>query len=151
MRPGKPVKTSFLHALRDYLHKQGVYRSLHINIETAQAARENVKEGIRTVLTILANEAFISLKDSFLEEKWQDIFEKRGEFYALQYALMQWCQSSEIPTVLLIDEVDSLVGEKEPEKIADDDIDYVSDLGLIQKKTISGLPTEFTRKLFPAN
>ncbi|MGD2088554.1 MAG: AAA family ATPase [Candidatus Aminicenantes bacterium] len=70
-----------------------------------------MREGIRTVLTILANEAFIYLGDSFLEDKWEEIFNKRGEFYALQYALMQWCQASETPIVLFIDEVDSLVGD----------------------------------------
>jgi hypothetical protein len=109
--PRQTGKTSYLHALRDYLNKQGQYKSLHINIETAQAARENVREGIRTVLTILANEAFIFLGDSFLEDKWEEIFNKRGELYALQYALMQWCQASETPVVLFIDEVDSLVGD----------------------------------------
>jgi len=109
--PRQTGKTSYLYALRDYLNKQGQYKSLHINIETAQAARENVREGIRTVLTILANEAFISLGDSFLEDKWEEIFNKRGELYALQYALMQWCQASEPPIVLFIDEVDSLVGD----------------------------------------
>ena len=109
--PRQTGKTSYLHALRDYLNKQGQYKSLHINIETAQAARENVREGIRTVLTILANEAFIYFGDSFLEDKWEEIFNKRGEFYALQDALMQWCQASETPIVLFIDEVDSLVGD----------------------------------------
>ena len=66
--PRQTGKTSYLHALRDYLDKQGQYKSLHINIETAQAARENVREGIRTVIRVLSNELFIYLKDSFLEE-----------------------------------------------------------------------------------
>jgi hypothetical protein len=109
--PRQTGKTSYLHALRDYLYKQGQYKSLHINIETAQAARENVREGIGTVLRILANELFIYLKDSFLKDRWKQIFEDSAEFYALQDALMQWCQASETPIVLLIDEVDSLVGD----------------------------------------
>jgi len=109
--PRQTGKTSYLHALRDYLDKQGQYKSLYINIETAQAARENVREGIRTVLRILANESVFYLNDSFLEERWKQILNDSGEFYALQDALMQWCQASEIPIVLFIDEVDSLVGD----------------------------------------
>jgi hypothetical protein len=147
--PRQTGKTSYLHALRDYLNKQGQYKSLHINIETAQAARENVREGMRTVLRILAEELFIYLKDSFLKERWKQILEESGEFYALQDALMQWCRASEIPIVLFIDEVDSLVGSTEPEKITDDDIDYVVDLGLIQKKPYLRIANRIYQEIIP--
>lgn len=109
--PRQTGKTSYLLALMDFLNKQGKYKALYANIEDAQAARENVKEGIRTVLRILANESSLYLKDSFLEERWKQIFENSGEFYALQEALMKWRQASESPIVLFIDEVDSLVGD----------------------------------------
>jgi len=109
--PRQTGKTTYMHALTDYLNKQGKYKSLYMNVEAAQAARENVKEGMHTVLRILANESFLYLKDSFLEERWKQILENSGEFYALQDALMKWCQASETPIILFIDEIDALVGD----------------------------------------
>lgn len=109
--PRQTGKTSLLLALTDYLNKEGKYKCLYFNVEMAQAARENVKEGIRTVLSVMASDAHYRLKDSFLEERWEEIFEKRGEFSAFQNALTLWCQQDEKPVVLFIDEVDSLVGD----------------------------------------
>jgi hypothetical protein len=109
--PRQTGKTSLLFSLMDYLNQEGRFKCLYINVEDAQAARENVEKGIRTILTILANYAFNYLDESFLEEKRQDIFEERGELYALQHALTEWCKHSEKPVVLFIDEVDSLVGD----------------------------------------
>lgn len=109
--PRQTGKTSYLLALMDYLNKEGKYKSLYVNIESAQAARENVKEGIRTILGILAQEAFYRLDDAFLEENWKREFETRGEFSALQSVLTLWSKHSEKPVVLFIDEIDSLVGD----------------------------------------
>lgn len=109
--PRQTGKTSLLLALMDYLNKEGKYKCLYSNVEMAQAAREDVKGGIRTVLSVMAGDALHYLKDSFLEEKWAEIFAKRGEFSALQNALTLWCQQDEKPVVLFIDEVDSLVGD----------------------------------------
>lgn len=109
--PRQTGKTTYMHALADYLNKQGKYKCLYINLEAAQAARENVKEGMHTILRILANESFLYLKDSFLEERWKEIFENSGEFYALLDALMKWCQASETPIILFMDEIDALVGD----------------------------------------
>jgi hypothetical protein len=109
--PRQTGKTSYLLSLMEYLNREGEYRALYMNIETAQAARENVKEGMRTVLRVLSSEAFHYLDDPFLKERWQGIFEESGELFALQDALMQWCQQSSGKIVLFIDEVDSLVGD----------------------------------------
>jgi hypothetical protein len=109
--PRQTGKTSYLLALMEYLDKQEKYKSLYVNLENAQAARENVKEGMRTVLTSLAQAASFYLKDSFLEEKWEQIFNTRGEFAALNEALSQWCQHNEKPIILFLDEADSLVGD----------------------------------------
>ena len=47
--PRQTGKTSYLKALNSYLNKGTTYKSLYINIETAQAARENVKEGMLAI------------------------------------------------------------------------------------------------------
>ena len=109
--PRQTGKTSYLLALMEYLDNEGKYKSLYVNIEAAQAARENVKEGIQTILTVLAQAASIYLNDTFLKDKWKQIFQESGEYNALNEALMQWCQHNEKPVILFIDEVDSLVGD----------------------------------------
>jgi hypothetical protein len=109
--PRQTGKTSYLLALMDFLNKQGKYKALYTNIESAQAARENVKEGMWAIMNALAEDALDILNDPFLEENWQEIFEQRGEFSAFKNLLSLWCQKSEKPVVLFIDEVDSLVGD----------------------------------------
>jgi len=109
--PRQTGKTTYMHALTDFLNQQGKYKCLYINVEAAQAARENVKDGIGTIISILASEAYHNLEDSFLEDHGQQILTKKGEFFALQETLIQWCKQSEKPIVLFIDEIDSLVGD----------------------------------------
>lgn len=109
--PRQTGKTTFLLALADYLNKQGKYKALYTNIENAQAARENIKEGMQAVLSAIAEDAFDRLNDSFFEEKWQEVFEKRGELSSFKYLLSLWCRQSEKPIILFIDEIDSLVGD----------------------------------------
>ncbi len=109
--PRQTGKTSLLKFLAAYLNKEGKYVCLHINVESAQAARENVKEGIRSILDTLSEGAVDSLDDSFLDERWQTILDKSGQFNALKNALKEWCKNGKRPLVLLIDEIDSLVGD----------------------------------------
>ena len=109
--PRQTGKTSYLLALMEYLNRQGEYKVLYTNIEGAQAARENVKEGMKSIISSIAKDAFNRLNDPFLEDKWQEVFEKRGEFSSLEYLLSLWCRQSEKPIVLFMDEVDALVGD----------------------------------------
>ncbi len=109
--PRQTGKTSCLLALMNYLNKKGKHKCLYMNVEMAQAARENVKEGMRTILDILANKAADYLNDSFLTRKWQQMFQESGEFSAFHNALKSWVKHSNKPVVLLIDEIDSLVGD----------------------------------------
>ncbi|MCK4765997.1 MAG: AAA-like domain-containing protein [Candidatus Aminicenantes bacterium] len=109
--PRQTGKTSYMLALMDYLNTKGWYKSLYVNVEPAQMARERIKDGILTILRIIANESYLCLKDSFLKDNWKAILEDSGELYALQDALMQWCRRSDKPIVLFLDEIDSLVGD----------------------------------------
>jgi len=44
--PRQSGKTSCMLALREYLNNSGEYRSLYVNVEAAQAAREDVENGV---------------------------------------------------------------------------------------------------------
>ena len=109
--PRQTGKTTYLMALMDYLNKAGKYKALYTNIENAQAARENVRKGMAAVMNSLAKDAYDHLQDSFLEENWKAVLEENEEFSALERLISLWCQQSEKPVVLFIDEVDSLVGD----------------------------------------
>ncbi|HLP60447.1 MAG TPA: AAA-like domain-containing protein, partial [Candidatus Deferrimicrobium sp.] len=109
--PRQTGKTSYMLRLMDYLNTHGKYKCLYVNVEAAQAARENVKDAMIAILNALARAASLYLGDSFLKENWQHFIRDSGEFDALTETLSQWCQQDEKPVVLFIDEIDSLVGD----------------------------------------
>ena len=109
--PRQTGKTSALLALRDLLNAGDDYRCVYANVEAAQALREDVAEGMRTVLAELALEASITLGDDTLEDIWPGVLERAGPGQALRQALLRWCMADSKPLVLLIDEIDTLVGD----------------------------------------
>ena len=112
--PRQTGKTSALLAFRDHLNAgaAGVeYRCVYANVEGAQAAREDVASVMQTILGRLASEARETLGDRFLLEHRAEILEQFGPYDALQEALMQWAKADPRPLVLLLDEVDALVGD----------------------------------------
>jgi len=109
--PRQTGKTTCLLSLMDYLNQTGKYYCLYCNVELAQAAREEVQRGIRTILGEMASRARDFLKDSFLIERWQNLLEQFGPDGALNAVLTLWAEASEKPIVLLVDEIDSLVGD----------------------------------------
>jgi hypothetical protein len=109
--PRQTGKTSCLLALMDYLNATGSYRCLYFNVESAQAAREDVRQGMRAILSAMSSRAFYFLKDDFPESHWQEMLEKSGEYGVLNTLLSLWARESPLPLILLIDEIDSLVGD----------------------------------------
>ncbi|MEW5767946.1 MAG: ATP-binding protein [bacterium] len=109
--PRQTGKTSCLLALMDYLNREGKYSCLYFNVEIAQSAREDVREGMRAILGEMASQARNFLQDPFLDEIWFDVLNKQGGSGALKEVLTRWSQDSPKPLVLLIDEIDSLVGD----------------------------------------
>ena len=109
--PRQTGKTSALLALRDLLNGQGDYRCVYANVETGQSAREDVAEGMRAVLAELAFQASMTLGAGSLENIWPDALERVGPHAALRQALARWCQADPKPLVLLIDEIDTLIGD----------------------------------------
>ncbi len=109
--PRQTGKTSSLLALMEYLNAEGRYRCLYTNFEVGQAARENVYEGMRAILNEMALSAHFYLGERYLEEHWRPVLEESGGHAALSRLLTQWARHSPKPIVLLIDEIDSLVGD----------------------------------------
>ncbi|MYD78633.1 MAG: AAA family ATPase [Gammaproteobacteria bacterium] len=109
--PRQTGKTSALVALRDELNTSGQYRAVYVNVEPAQAAREDVHSAVQTILSQLASEARFGLEDSFVDEVWPQILSRSGGYDALREVLKQWSVAGPLPLVLMIDEIDALVGD----------------------------------------
>ncbi len=109
--PRQTGKTSCLLALMDYLNQEGTYKCLYINVESAQGAREDVYRGIRAILGEMSDRAAMFLHDDALENMCQEILTQKGEDIALNASISRWCAQNTKPIVLLIDEIDSLIGD----------------------------------------
>ncbi len=110
--PRQTGKTSALLALQELLNAEdGPCRCVYVNVEGASTAREDVDTAIRTVLNELAETAQDTLGDGRLGEIWPAVMDRAGGHSALRVALTRWCRTSPKPLALLIDEIDSLVGD----------------------------------------
>ena len=110
--PRQTGKTSLLLALRDLLNSgaEGRFRCVYVNVEGAQAAREDVARAIRAVMSRLASRAR-RVGDEFPDGVWADLLAKCGPDDALAELLTQWSVADPRPLVLLIDEIDVLIGD----------------------------------------
>ncbi len=110
--PRQTGKTSTLLALRDLLDRDasGGFRCVYVNVEAAQTAREDVELAMRAVLSSLASRARLA-GDDFLHGVWPGILATSGAHHALGEALTRWSMADPKPLVLLIDEIDSLIGD----------------------------------------
>ena len=110
--PRQTGKTSALIALRDLLNsgEAGNFRCVNVNVEVAQVARDDVAEGMRAILSSLGMSAQL-LGDDYPEDIWPDTLVRAGANNALRQVLARWCLANPVPLVLLVDEIDSLVGD----------------------------------------
>ena len=111
--PRQTGKTSTLKALQDHLNSGagGDYRCLYVNVEGAQTARQDVGRAMRTILGRLATRARIVLEDNFLADIRSEILRGYEADEVLEEALVRWAESDRRPLVLLIDEIDALIGD----------------------------------------
>lgn len=109
--PRQTGKTSSLLALMEYLNQEGKYRCVYTNVEIAQAAREDVTGAMPAIFSELATWSKIALKDDFVERHWREVLAAHGGYAALGEMLTQWAAASPQPLVLLLDEIDALVGD----------------------------------------
>ncbi|MEI2782176.1 MAG: ATP-binding protein [Candidatus Competibacter sp.] len=109
--PRQTGKTSVLLALMERLNREDRYTCLYANIEAAQAVRGDVDRGIRHVCHAIAARAVTYLDDPRLQG-WADELNRRNSMAgALTELLERWSRENGKPIVLLLDEVDALVGD----------------------------------------
>ena len=110
--PRQTGKTSALIAFRDLLNRgeAGDFRCVNVNVEVGQVARDDTARGMRSILSSLAASARL-LGDDFPRRVWLDVLQQSGPDDALKDLLIEWCEANPTPLVLLVDEIDSLVGD----------------------------------------
>ena len=108
--PRQTGKTTALGALQELLNDSGRYRCVYVNVEEAQTAREDVRRGLTVIADCLAMEAEYADDDSF-PGNWMDIVRQAPPDRILRRVVARWAASDPRPLVLLIDEIDALIGD----------------------------------------
>lgn len=111
--PRQTGKTSALLALRDLLNggAVGAYRCIYANLEVGRAGREDTMRAMRAMLGELARRARNTLGDETPDRLRGPALETEGADGALIDVLSRWAEADPRPLVLLIDEIDALVGD----------------------------------------
>lgn len=108
--PRQTGKTSCMLALRDYLNQEGDYIAVYANVEGGQAMRNNVESVIRSTCDTLAEETRIILRDD-RPLRLRDEIRKVEAASMLSTYLTRLSSAMTRPLVLILDEIDTLVGD----------------------------------------
>jgi DNA polymerase III delta prime subunit len=109
--PRQTGKTSTLLAIMAELNAEGRFACAYANIEGAQAARGDESKGIPTVCSAIAGSIRLYL-DQPEVFAWLDTTGRNQPANdLLKQMLEHWSRISDRPVVLLLDEVDALVGD----------------------------------------
>ncbi|MBW7877029.1 MAG: ATP-binding protein, partial [Candidatus Cloacimonetes bacterium] len=104
--PRQSGKTTLLREICKQLNEEGKYLALHITVESAQSAKNDVLEANQIILRrldmarTLYNAPHLPTAFDFMQDK-----------SGVQSCLESWSKASEKPIVLMIDEIDSMAGE----------------------------------------
>ena len=111
--PRQTGKTTALLALRDLLNggSVGEYRCAYLNVEPAQTAREDVGRAMGAIASEIAREAEDTLGDTATAEAAERFDTTARPDAALGTLLRIWASAAESPLVVLIDEIDAMVGD----------------------------------------
>ena len=109
--PRQTGKTSTMLAMTESLNQTDEYVALYVNIEAAQAARNNVNDGISSICAAIANQAHVQLNDETLNQWLLDQGSQVPAGERLNQILGLWSRTSKRANVLFIDEIDALIGD----------------------------------------
>jgi AAA-like domain len=117
--PRQTGKTTALYALMQHYNAGTQYRALYVNIEPAQAYREDVDRGVATVCSCLASAAKLHLKDAGLEVQYEEWRRSPNPHWGdMLYQCLAYLASHDAaqpatprPLILMIDEIDALIGD----------------------------------------
>ena len=108
--PRQTGKTSCMLALRDYLNERGEYIAVYANVEGGQSARNNVERVIKATIDTIARELRLVRGDRSSDTVKETVKETVPESMLTEY-LSNLCEYLPKPLVLILDEIDALVGD----------------------------------------
>ncbi|MBI2925233.1 MAG: ATP-binding protein [Verrucomicrobia bacterium] len=109
--PRQTGKTTCLLALAELLNSGGRYHCAYANIEAAQAFRNQVVPGLRSIVESIALGAAVHARDEAAKPLFEELLKRSASESLVRAFLNEWCQRVRKPIVLLLDEVDALIGD----------------------------------------
>ncbi len=111
--PRQSGKTTAIEEFIRHLNGDSKYQALYVNIEPAQAMRDNVEKALMSIVDLIKNKLAYEHKNSELIVSLLDQMIRQPTITAnlLFNALQAWAEASPKKIVLFIDEIDSLVGD----------------------------------------
>ena len=108
--PRQTGKTTCMLALRDYLNQEGDYIAVYANVEGGQASRNDAQSVVKSTVDTLAEQFRGVVKN---DTPWQirDEVQQVGKDSMLATYLRRLSENLPKPIVLIIDEIDALVGD----------------------------------------
>jgi len=109
--PRQTGKTSCLRALQEYLNNEGNYFAIFINVESASVARHDISKAIKAIVTMLKDELKQLKVDNTILNRLFPLFDESDAEAGLKTILSYLSAQIPKPIVLLIDEIDAVVGD----------------------------------------
>lgn len=112
--PRQSGKTTAIEEYIHHLNGKGPIHALYINIESAQAAREDIKTALIAILAELKSSLQNQLKEEVLTLQYIDDILNKPQLMTLTSladVLEFWTKASPNPKILFIDEIDALIGD----------------------------------------
>ncbi|MEN8218141.1 MAG: AAA-like domain-containing protein [Pseudomonadota bacterium] len=107
--PRQTGKTSLMLQLMDNLNHEGKYIALYVNVEAAQPLRNNIEGVNELIISEFETKARIYLDQSLQPQ--ENCFQIRSMQNGINEFLSRWSFQLPKPLVVLMDEVDSLIGD----------------------------------------
>ncbi len=108
--PRQTGKTSCMLALREYLNKEGDYIAVYANVEGGQASRNDVQSVVKSTVDTLA-EQFRGIIKNDISLQVRNEVQQVGKDTILATYLRRLSEALPKPIVLILDEIDALVGD----------------------------------------
>ena len=108
--PRQTGKTTCMLALRDYLNKEGDYIAVYANVEGGQGSRNDVQSVVKSTIDTLAEE-FRGVIRNDTPLQIRDEVQLVGKDTMLSTYLRRLSETLPKPIVLILDEIDALVGD----------------------------------------
>lgn len=109
--PRQTGKTSCLLALRDYLNAREEFYAVYVNVEAGQAYRDKKEAVVAGIISEIASRASLVVPKQAITETMDILSQDNAETNQLTLFLRLFCEALDRPLVLLLDEIDALVGD----------------------------------------